>query len=170
MKKKMTKSSEAMDPISNPEWSEEGSEYLPKIKPERPLVAYPDSTEKVFSESFEAILPRKLSWEEKIFLESCSNKWLYYCMVDLSDSFDPNSSSGTLLSGILKEPFLALHNSSSISFWDIWIGCILFPEKDVFYYHSLSSSDRGISETIYSVQLNLFFRKKELPQPRKKRW
>ena len=83
-----------------------------------PHLNYPNkSTSKTFQIRYE----KNLSSIAKLVLNSFQNKYIYYAIDDILDSFESNPSERDNLLAILYSPVLSLQNNFSIHFFDIWI-------------------------------------------------
>lgn len=90
-----------------------------------PHLNYPHkSTSKTFQIRYE----KKLSSIAKLVLNSFQNKYIYYAIDDILDSFQSNPSERDNLLAILYSPIISLQNNFSIHFFDIWIDEIYINE------------------------------------------
>lgn len=90
-----------------------------KRKPPKPF-HYP-SVEEGQLKTFQIKYNKELSSIAKLILNSFQNKYLYYAIDDILDSFRTNPTERENLLGILYSPVLSLQNNLSINFFDIWI-------------------------------------------------
>jgi hypothetical protein len=90
-----------------------------KVSKGRPI-RYPKPNESKF-QTFQIRYEKKLSAIAKLILNSFQNKYLYYAIDDILDSFKSNRSERDNLLGILYSPVLSLQNNFSVNFFDIWI-------------------------------------------------
>jgi hypothetical protein len=81
---------------------------------------YPKVNE-MTSQTFQIKYEKKLSPSAKAILNSFQNKYIYYAMDDILDSFKENSIERENLLAILYSPVLSLQNNFSVNFFDIWI-------------------------------------------------
>ena len=88
---------------------------------------YPELNE-IRSKTFRIKYEKKLSSIAKFILSSFQNKYIYYAIDDILDSFKLNSHERDNLLAILYSPVLSLQNNFSINFFDIWINEIYINE------------------------------------------
>jgi len=90
-----------------------------------PHLNYPHKSR---SKTFQIRYEKKLSSIAKLVLNSFQNKYIYYAIDDILDSFQSNPSERDNLLAILYSPILSLQNNFSIHFFDIWIDEIYINE------------------------------------------
>ena len=78
--------------------------------------------------TFQIRYEKKLSSIAKLVLNSFQNKYIYYAIDDILDSFQSNPNERDNLLAILYSPILSLQNNFSINFFDIWIDEIYIKE------------------------------------------
>ena len=88
---------------------------------------YPEPNE-IISKTFQIRYEKKLSPIAKLVLNSFHNKYIYYAIDDILDSFKSNLHERDNLLAILYSPVLSLQNNFSINFFDIWIDEIYINE------------------------------------------
>ena len=113
----------------------------------RPLkyLTQSESTLRTFQIRYE----KKLSSIAKLVLNSFQNKYIYYAIDDILDSFQSNPNERDNLLAILYSPILSLQNNFSIHFFDIWIDEIYIKEiSKVNKFLNNDSSNREQSSYI----------------------
>lgn len=118
----------------------------------RPL-RYP---EKPFQIRYQIRYEKKLSSIAKLVLNSFQNKYLYYAIDDILDSFKLNPSEGENLLAILYSPVLSLQNNFSINFFDIWIHEIYINE--VSKVNKFLNNDSSNFEQCSYIIIKLFYK------------
>ena len=78
--------------------------------------------------TFQIRYEKKLSSIAKLVLNSFQNKYIYYAIDDILDSFQSNPNERDNLLAILYSPIISLQNNFSIHFFDIWIDEIYIKE------------------------------------------
>lgn len=101
------------------EKQEKKSSKRKKRKPPKPF--YYPSVEEGRLKTFQIKYNKELSSISKLILNSFQNKYLYYAIDDILDSFRTNPTERENLLAILYSPVLSLQNNLSINFFDIWI-------------------------------------------------
>lgn len=81
---------------------------------------YPNTNE-LTSKTFQIKYDKKLSSVAKFLLNSFQNKYIYYAIDDILESFKSNPIERDNLLGILYSPVLFLQNNLFINFFEIWI-------------------------------------------------
>ena len=113
----------------------------------RPL-KYLDQSEGILR-TFQIRYEKKLSSIAKLVLNSFQNKYIYYAIDDILDSFQSNPNERDNLLAILYSPILSLQNNFSIHFFDIWIDEIYIKETSkVNKFLKSDSSNREQSSYI----------------------
>ena len=97
-----------------------------KSSERRPL-KYLDQSESTLR-TFQIRYEKKLSSIAKLVLNSFQNKYIYYAIDDILDSFQSNPNERDNLLAILYSPIISLQNNFSIHFFDIWIDEIYIKE------------------------------------------
>jgi hypothetical protein len=92
----------------------------------RPL-KYLDRSESILR-TFQIRYEKKLSSIAKLVLNSFQNKYIYYAIDDILNSFQSNPNERDNLLAILYSPIISLQNNFSIHFFDIWIDEIYIKE------------------------------------------
>ena len=99
--------------------------------------------------TFQIRYEKKLSSIAKLVLNSFQNKYIYYAIDDILDSFQSNPNERDNLLAILYSPILSLQNNFSINFFDIWIDEIYIKEiSKVNKFLNNDSSNREQSSYI----------------------
>lgn len=81
---------------------------------------YPKPDE-ITSKTFQIKYQNKLSLTAKFILNSFQNKYIYYAIDDILDTFKSSSIERDNILAILYSPILSLQNNFSVNFFDIWI-------------------------------------------------
>lgn len=93
-----------------------------KRKPSKRSEAFPyPKPEEIKFKSFQIKLDSPLSLRAKLILSRFQNKYLYYAIDDILDTFKASPTEREKLLALLYSPVLALHNNFSVNFFDIWI-------------------------------------------------
>ena len=88
---------------------------------------YPESSE-MTSKTFQIQYQGKLSVTGKFILNSFQNKYIYYAMDDILDTFKSAPIERDQLLALLYSPILSLQNNFSVNFFDIWIRQVYIEE------------------------------------------
>ncbi len=118
---------------------------------------YPTQNE-VTVKTFQIKYEKKLSVIAKLVLNSFQNKYLYYAIDDILYLVKSNLSEQENLLNILYSPVLALQNSFSINFFDIWIHEIYINE--VKPTNKYLVKDFTTSKSINYITIKLLYRTK----------
>lgn len=130
-------------------------------------LAYPTS-EEVTSKIFQMKSHQKLSLTAKFLLNSFQNKYLYYAIDDILDTFKVSPVERKTLLAILYSPVLSLHNNCSVNFFDIWIRQVSIQEiskPNKF----LTPESQNLTDFTY-ITIQFFYKTKVAPTKRKSLW
>jgi hypothetical protein len=119
------------------------------------LLQYPISNE---TKTFHIKYENKLSPVAKFILNSFQNKYIYYAIDDILDSFKSNPNERNNLLAILYSPVLSLQNNFSINFFDIWIHEI--------YIHEVSKINKFLTNGSSNFEQPNYITIKLLYKPR----
>ena len=92
----------------------------------RPL-PYPEA-KKITSKTFYIEYNDRLSMTGKFLLNSFQNKYIYYAIDDILETFQNSPVERDQLLGLIYSPILSLQNHFSINFFDIWIRQVYIEE------------------------------------------
>jgi len=113
---------------------------------------YPTQNE-VTVKTFQIKYENKLSVIAKFILNSFHNKYLYYAIDDIIYLLKSNLIEQENLLNILYSPVLALHNSFSINFFDIWIHEVYINEAKLTNKYLVQNSTNSKSITYITIKL-----------------
>ena len=126
----------------------------------RPL-KYLDQSEGILR-TFQIRYEKKLSLVAKLILNSFQNKYIYFAIDDILDSFKSNPNERDNLLEILYSPVLSLQNNFFISFFDIWISEIYINE--VSKVNRFLTNESSNFEQCSYITMTLFYRPPKLPK------
>ena len=133
------------------------------------ILLYPDPE---WSElrTFQINYEKKLSSVAIFLLNSFQDKYIYYAIDDILDSFKSNPTERDNLLAILYSPILSLQNNFSINFFDIWIDEISInelPKINKFLKNDNNSSN--FKQSTY-ITIKLLYKLPLLPKSREALW
>lgn len=106
--------------------------------------------------TFQIRYEKKLSSIAKLVLNSFQNKYIYYAIDDILDSFQSNPNERDDLLAILYSPILSLQNNFSIHFFDIWIDEIYI--KEISKVNKFLNNDSSNHEQSSYIIIKLIYK------------
>lgn len=125
---------------------------------------YPTLNE-VSAKTFQILYDDDLSLEMKLLLNSFQRKYLHYAIDDILYKLQSNLKKRNNLLAVIYSPAIALHNSSSINFFDMWI--------HELYVDKLLKANKfltGKSGNSYQITITILYKKKSPKDVRKSLW
>ena len=100
------------------------------------VIPYPDpetvdpdfELDSILSQTFQIKYQNQLSLTAKLVLNNFQNKYIYYAIDDILNTFKSSPIECKNLLAILYSPMISLQNNFSINFFDIWIDEVCIEE------------------------------------------
>ena len=122
------------------------------------------------SKTFQIKYEKKLSSVAKFILTSFQDKYIYYAIDDILDSFKSNPNERDNLLAILYSPILSLQNNFSINFFGIWIDEISITEISKVNKFLTNNNDSSNFKQSCYITIKLLYNLPLLPKSRESLW
>lgn len=134
----------------------------------RPL-PYPYSeSDQITFKTFQIQYPKKLSLTAKFLFNSFQNKYLYYAIDDILDTFKASPIERDHLLDILYSPVLFLQNHFCINFFDIWIHSVCIEE--IFKPNKFLKKESEVLNPLTLIKIQVFYKTKVPVKPQEALW